>query len=133
MKYTEFYDAFDFLEEHPIFKDKTKSAISGGIFPQCLDINVVKVNPQNETIEDDKQLNTAVRVWLECSIYDEDNQIVWDYDLDCGGPTFEEAIVNLAQLVLKDYGDYEPAELTEAERVLHDTFLQELMDRNKKE
>ena len=29
-----------------------------------------------------------------------------DWKLDCGAPTFDEAIVKLANLVLKEYGDY---------------------------
>lgn len=33
-----------------------------------------------------------------------------DYHLDCGAPTYDEALVKLANLVLKHYGDYEDDE-----------------------
>lgn len=33
-------------------------------------------------------------------------QSVHDHKLDCGAPTFDEALVKLANLVLKEYGDY---------------------------
>jgi hypothetical protein len=33
-----------------------------------------------------------------------------DIDLDCGGKTFDEALVKLARLVMKKYGDYQKPE-----------------------
>lgn len=30
-----------------------------------------------------------------------------DYDLECGGDTWEEAVLKLAELVLHKYGDYD--------------------------
>jgi hypothetical protein len=33
-----------------------------------------------------------------------------DWKLDCGGKTFDEALVKLARLVLRNYGDYKPKE-----------------------
>ena len=75
-----------------------------GRFEECLDIDVVKVNPLNKTIEDDKSLNTETNVWLECGQYSKYTR--WhDMELDCGGVTFEEAIIELANLVQKNYGD----------------------------
>jgi len=110
-----FYEAWNFLKDHRIFKDREGLSF----FPnQCLTIDVVKVNPKNERIEDDKSKNTAVRIWLECGplLRQEDlNQAdgeegirgelaSHDIDLDCGAPTFEEAIVKLANLVYEKYG-----------------------------
>lgn len=93
-----FYDAFYFLENHPIFN---------GRFQEGLDIMVVKVNPETESIEDDRSKNTEVRVWLETGpyLYDDPHGCKWchDIDLDCGGHTFEEAVIELAKLVKKKY------------------------------
>lgn len=96
-------------------------------FREALDIAVVKVNPETESIDDDETKNTQTRVWLECGPHEDatspdhqpaiqaglypddwlDNGVpTHDYELDCGGKTFEEAIVTLAKLVMIHYGDY---------------------------
>lgn len=36
---------------------------------ECLYINVVMVNPKTLEIDDDKSLNTQVRIWLEFGLY----------------------------------------------------------------
>ena len=98
-----FYDAYHFLKNHPMFD---------GQFWEALDVYVVKVNPDTNSIDDDDSKNTKTAVWLEtggkvpeseglpigCSSF------YHDLDLDCGGDTFEEAIIHLAILVLKYYG-----------------------------
>ena len=98
----EFYDAFQFLKRHRIFR---------GRFLEGLDIAVVKVSPKTRRIEDDPAENTLTQVWLEVGpLRNEKNvgmqQPVWthDLDLDCGGNTFEEATCRLAERVLKKYG-----------------------------
>ena len=95
-----FYDAYHFLEKHSIFNNR---------FLEGLDVMVVKVDPETECIEDDRSRNTAVRVWLEAGPYIDEKKYgcSWSHDpeLDCGGKTFEEAIVRLAELVKKKYGD----------------------------
>ncbi len=97
----DFYDAYHFLEKHPIFNRQ---------FTRGLDLFVVKVNPGTMCVEDDKSKNTKTRVWLEVGPYlhDETHGCKWshDLDLDCGGYTFEEAIIRLAELVEKKYGRY---------------------------
>lgn len=98
MKYNNFYDAFNFLNEHPAFKGKFQVG--------CLDIAVVKVNPETKAIDDNEDLNTEINVWLECGAV-ENGYYTHDINLDCGADTFENAIIKLAQLVLKEYGDYE--------------------------
>lgn len=106
--YTDFYESFVFLKRHPKFKNK--------FIEHALDIEVVKVNPKTEKIEDDKSLNTQVNVWLECGEYSKEyKSFVHDLDLDTGGKTFEEAIIQLANLVSVHYGEYTEEERVEAE------------------
>jgi hypothetical protein len=97
-----FYEAWRFLNENGVFKD-----IYGlERFNRCLVIDVVKVNPANNRIENDDVLNTKIQVWLECGKYNEDyEQGQHDIDLDCGADTFEEAIIKLAKLVADKYGN----------------------------
>lgn len=92
----EFYEAWDFLCNHEIYQD---SKIGMSHFEErCLSIEVVKVNPKTEEIDDDESKNTSTRVWLESGPYNE-NYYTHDVDLDCGGKTFEEAIIALAENV----------------------------------
>jgi len=107
-----FYDAWQWLDDHPLF---TPDGIGGGGC-SCLQIEVVKVNPENETIEDDERLNTTIRIWLEGGTYTDDmypemgngEYPGWtsDYDLSTGGKTFEEAFLNFVENVRKKYHDY---------------------------
>lgn len=91
----DFYTSWMFLSEHKMFR---------GLFECGLYTVVVKVNPETNTIDDDTTKNTKVQVWLEHGGYDEEwGSTTHDFDLDCGGDTFEEAIVELAKLVQKYY------------------------------
>jgi len=68
-------------------------------------------------VNDDKSKNVNVECWLEFGRleygYHYEGQPessllhCHDYRLDCGAPTFDEALVKLANLVLKRHGDYE--------------------------
>lgn len=118
-----FYEAYWWLFEHPIFKYKGSLTSLTSCFPDCLNITTQKVDPQTHTIEDDKSRNTHVEIWIEVRTYESqeeagipDDQMLpgWDltgvpchdYKLDCGGDTFEEAIIELAKLVkARDDGD----------------------------
>ena len=52
----------------------------------------------------DETKNTKVEIWLEHGHYDVDwGACVHNIDLDCGGDTFEEAIIKLAELVKRHY------------------------------
>lgn len=93
--FTDFYSAYLYLSEHNMFQ---------GHFQECLDIEVVKVNPKTQMIEDDENLNTETNVWLECGQHSKYIGF-HDIELDCGGKTFEEAICKLATLVQRFYGD----------------------------
>jgi hypothetical protein len=105
-RFKDFYEAWWFLYEHPEFNDVKNYQYS---FGNCLDIDVQKVNPKTRRIEDDESLNTHTEVWLECGGFIKDEHFkekihCHDIDLDCGGDTFEEAIIKLANLVKKHYG-----------------------------
>lgn len=89
----EFHDAWHYLLNHKIFRYA---------FVDCLDIEVVKVNPETKEVDNDFSKNTHVEVWLECGPYDKDCRI-HDLDLDCGADTFEDAIIKLAKLVNDKY------------------------------
>lgn len=105
-----FYEAYNFLNEHDIFKLKYKlkdgTPVDVNKFYRCLETDVVKVNPETMAIDDDESKNTLVQVWLECGPWDEEDNIpCHDYDLDCYGNTFEEAVIELAKLVKEKYGE----------------------------
>ena len=94
-----FFDSFQFLNKHPIFSDA---------FSYCLDVSVVKVDPDTDRIEDEEKRNTKVQIWLECGPADFDENCnvhpMHDISLDCGGDTFEDAIIELAERVKLKYG-----------------------------
>ena len=108
-KYADFYEAWWYLNETPVFEDPTVSDavkdIGGFIstFTNSLCIEVQKVNPITCIIDDNEILNTKVEVWLECGEpYVDETNVIGHYhniEYDCGGDTFEEAIIELANLV----------------------------------
>lgn len=90
--------------------------IEDGHWSQCIDISVVYVNPATEEIDDDGELNTALRVWLEAGPWfdqseeacftpsegwNDDNKWTGSHDinLDCGAEDIETALLELARLV----------------------------------
>ena len=99
----DFYESYMYLKNHRIFHEF--------YFKDCLDIWVVKVNPENNRIEDDRSLNTKTQVFLETGPYlvgkqyEEADHLHFSHDprLDCGADTFEEAIIKLAKLVKRYY------------------------------
>lgn len=109
-KLIEFYEAWWFLTGHelwmrPRFEEYPKMLES--FFAENLETTVHKVNPDTESIDDDKGKNTKVEIWLEVSVWNEESGVFCgrDPDLDCGGDTFEDAIIELAHLVKDKYGD----------------------------
>jgi len=84
-----------------------------------LDICYSKVDKTHK-INKDLSLNNTIEVWLEFGPYqwlaEESAEFGWpvsgcitslhDIDLDCGGPTFDDALIILARLIKKKYGDY---------------------------
>jgi len=110
----EVYTAWWWLIMHPAFNHV------GGRpgFPDALNVEVSKVNPKTNSVDDDKTLNTKVEIWLEVGPWVDPSEAGYpedwtapemashDFNLDCGGDTFEEAIIKMAELVKKHYGDY---------------------------
>lgn len=77
----------------------------GNGFLKSLCVEVVKVNPLTNRISMFKHLNVQTKVWFECGEpqFDPDYTCDWTFshkcDWDCGGSTYEEAIIKLANLV----------------------------------
>lgn len=76
----------------------------GNAFMQSLDIDVVLVNPETGEIDDDEMKNTKPEVWFECGepYFDERTRRIQTYHnvhFDCGGDTFENAVITLANIV----------------------------------
>ena len=94
----DFYESWRFLAKHKIFDESFEY--------DRLWIHTTKVNPTTNELDDDKTKNTKVEIWLEC--FPDNPEIdgrYHDIDLDCGGDTFEDAIITLAKLVKEKYGD----------------------------
>ena len=103
-KTEQFYDAWHWLNEHKIFTNM----YGHNMFSLCLSIDVVKVYGKTNAVDDDNTKNDKVQIWLECGAFDDDSECgCHDIDLDCGSDTFEKAIVELANLVWKTYGNGE--------------------------
>ncbi|HCQ0858543.1 TPA: hypothetical protein OGU99_000469 [Escherichia coli] len=76
-----------------------------------IDVEPHDVCPITNRIEDYPALNTKTQYWIEMltPFFDEDEgKFVrgHEYELDCGGDTYEEAIDNLYTKILEKYGDY---------------------------
>ncbi len=112
---SDFHEAWRFLHEHQMVLDSSGQER----LAELLCIDVVKVNPKTKWISRKKVSNTETRIWLEFGPWHkredapkdkqefipEDGMPSHDFKLDCGAPTFEEAIVKLAGLVLEHYGE----------------------------
>ncbi len=98
-EFKDFYEAWRFLEDHAIFRGKK---LNNSVFDNCLYIMVVKVNTETRQQEDDESKNTKTEIWLESGPWKNFGPS-HDDDLNCGGYTFEEAIIKLANLVQKHY------------------------------
>ncbi len=125
----EFYTAWWWLYNHPAFffrgsqllkiqKERKASGVyidDDPGFSYGLDVFVAKVNPKTRRIDNDKAKNTKTEIWLEATIWatneelpdDFHGQACHDIDLDCGGDTYEQAILKLAGLVYHKYGTSE--------------------------
>lgn len=121
----DFYDAWWFLDGHPVFVETFSHGLTLPNFQRALDIHVAKVSPKSNHVCDDNRKNTKTRIWLECGPWESAKEMIpkgvkiqkgfygtfsHDIKLDCGADTFEEAIIKLANLVLKEYGDYKKEE-----------------------
>ncbi len=112
-QFADAHEAFWFLSNHP-----TRGYLNTS-FIDVLDVAVMKVNPESRRVEDDPAMNTEIEVWLESGPgYTEPSEVMgsvpWhDVDLDCGGPTFETALIRLAEKVQAKYGEAILAEVAD--------------------
>lgn len=116
MEFNNFYEAFQFLDGHPIYI---------GTFMRGLSVDVVKVNPETNAVDDEPDNNTLVQVWLESGPFQymgalHEYMHTHDIRLDCGGNTFEEAIVKMAKLVEIHYGTYTEEDQEKASQKWYD-------------
>lgn len=83
----DFYSAFWYIHDHP------------NLNAPNVEVFVTKVNPETDSIDDDQKLNTKVAVWVELfTLHPNDRAWTHLVSYDTGGSTFEEAIINLANL-----------------------------------
>lgn len=62
-----------------------------------MDIDVVKVNPETNEIDDNVKLNTKTEVWLESGEYEEEyKQGRHNYELDMWGRYFRGSNYNIS-------------------------------------
>jgi len=111
-----FYEAWWWLQAHPAFNHVAPGMENEPGFFDGLVMAVQRVNPMTGIIDDDDSLNTQVEIWLQNGawapagdaddIYGTGEMHYHDHRLDCGGRTYEEAILKMAKLVRQHYGDY---------------------------
>jgi len=105
--FADFYTSYQWLYSHSMFQEEVSynnDTWNESHFKECLDIDVVKVNPETNSTDDDESKNTKSQIWLECGKYNKEFRI-HDIELDCGEDTFEKAIIELANLAMKWYGE----------------------------
>lgn len=106
-KWLDAHDCYWWIYSHP-------KLIFDGFANPWIDITPHKVCPQTRSIQENSEANTHIEFWVECGShtwwdYASNKELVstHDWELDCGGDTWEEAVLNLGNLVLNKYGDYE--------------------------
>ncbi len=104
-------DKYYWITAHPAYVPMGAEA--------CIEVTPHMVCPETRRIENLNFLNTKLEFWVELMtpFFDEETKI-WtlahDWELDCGGDSWEEAIEALYQKVLKHHGDYDINEVHEA-------------------
>lgn len=100
-------------------KENAQAFYWEGQFIHNLDFDYHMVNPETRAIDDDNSKNTRMEVWLETgpAYFDtysgQYRSNMHDIRLDCGATTFEEALIELANLIKKYYGDYDANALSD--------------------
>mgnify|MGYP007069473310 CR=1 FL=1 len=111
--YKDFYEAFWYINsliffgtplEIKEFKDNLELVSPDWMRDSV--VHVVKVNPLTSSIDDDDQKNTKVRFWLEVGHrisferFQKQGSSLWhDFMWDSEGDSFEEAVINLANII----------------------------------
>jgi len=124
----DFYNAYHYLDSHPAFyyfhqlgkltaeeRIHERHLEHDGLVTESLHVMVVKVNPETERREEDEELNTKTVIWVEMGKrgwpkHPTDDPHTWDHrwhdiDLDCGGDTYEQAIITAAIYLHHAYGN----------------------------
>ncbi|SOK58401.1 hypothetical protein [Yersinia phage fHe-Yen9-04] len=101
-------EKYYWITEHPKIVEFADSAM--------IEVTPHMVCPETNQIETLEILNTKLQFWVEFMIphFDEQFKVyghAHDWELDCGGDTWEEAIDNLYQKVLEKYGNYTQEDL----------------------
>src|SRR5579862_6870482 len=98
-RFTDYIEAFAFLDGHPIFQYKGKSH-----FLECYVAEKINVNPETGEIDADVSKNTSVQIRLRCGEWLHPGRLMHgrdeypngvcspDYKLTCVAPTSEEAM-----------------------------------------
>jgi len=90
----EAYEAFHWLNDNHAWAIRS------------LDVWMSKVNPTTGERTEKEEENTEHEYWLEGGPFDDEDQCFTnDVELDCGGDTFEEAIIKYAKRVKEIYGE----------------------------
>lgn len=100
-----FYQAWDFLENHKIYKIMD----CPWNFQDSLDIQVVRNTCKNEPTQSIEEGSNITKIIIETGpfIFDKEKNkycMTHDIRLDSTGQNFEESIINLAYKVEKYYG-----------------------------
>jgi hypothetical protein len=125
----DFYNAWWFLNNHPAFwqfngdgsqspKERIhhKNLMRDNGITRSVRIDVVKVDPLTKHHEDDESLNTHTQVWIEMGKWEwpstkpvDEHSLrdahFHDHELDCGGDSFETAIIVAAICLHTVYGN----------------------------
>lgn len=110
----DFYNAWRWLNEHPIFyrcyREFHESGLSEdrGVLDGCIEVRPVKVNPKTEQISEDSSKNTKLEFWVEVFPRSMDPAVghhLHDYECDAGGDTYEVAIVKVAKEIYDRHGN----------------------------
>ncbi len=116
--FNDLYEAWEFLKTHPLIE------YAGGypaVFRSCFFVEPIKLDPVTKEeiafVDADKAENFVVGVnvefgpWIKPEkipdtkgAFDPYGDIATHTHLDCSAPTFEEAVMKLAELMLKEYG-----------------------------
>ena len=111
------------LKNHPCWYIPTDGGGFVSRYNECLDIQVMFVNPVTGLVDDDDSLSTKFEVWLEAGTpvdiseefeppeggWDWLNRWQMSHDLffDCGDETLKGALLKLTGLVKNKYGTYD--------------------------
>ena len=113
-----FSEAYEFLYHHPCVADE----YGFSMFETTFWFTVALVNPKTGSVSDIQSENTRTEVWVEFGEWVEYSEYFEGMDLDtvpkfgpshdwrcdCGGRTFEKAIINLAKRVFALIGNHRP-------------------------